>query len=247
MQQEAAKHLPQGYGYDWTAMSYQELQAAGQEAYAFAFAVVFSYLFLAALYESWTLPLSVVLPVVFALLGGLVALMVRGTALDVYAQIGLVLLIGLAAKNAVLIVEFSKYRLERGDVSLEQAGEEGARTRFRPVMMTAMAFIIGVIPLVVATGAGAGARQVDRHHGVRRHDLRGADRHPVRATAVRGLRAAVGADDAAVPAQARTSGGVAWRFPVASRMGLITPKSGQHLWALCRHIANLRRAARASS
>ncbi|HET8996205.1 MAG TPA: multidrug efflux RND transporter permease subunit [Acetobacteraceae bacterium] len=159
MQQVAAQHLPAGYGYDWTAMSFQELQAAGQEAYAFAFAVVFSYLFLAALYESWTLPLSVVLPVVFALLGGLFAILVRGMALDVYAQIGLVLLIGLAAKNAVLIVEFAKYRWERGDVSLEQAGEEGARTRFRPVMMTAMAFIIGVIPLVLASGAGAGARE----------------------------------------------------------------------------------------
>ena len=159
MKQVAAQHLPQGYGYDWTAMSYQELQAAGQEAYAFGFAVIFSYLFLAALYESWTLPLSVVLPVVFAVVGGLFAILARGMALDVYAQIGLVLLIGLAAKNAVLIVEFSKYRYERGDIGLVQAGEEGARTRFRPVMMTAMAFIIGVIPLVLASGAGAGARE----------------------------------------------------------------------------------------
>ncbi len=159
MEAVAAKHLPKGYGYDWTAMSYQELQAAGQEAYAFAFAVVFSYLFLAALYESWTLPLSVVLPVVFGLLGGLFGVLARSMDLNVYAQIGLVLLIGLAAKNAVLIVEFSKYRLDRGGVGLEQAGEEGARTRFRPVMMTATAFIIGVIPLVLATGAGAGARQ----------------------------------------------------------------------------------------
>ena len=159
MQQVAAQHLPAGYGYDWTAMSYQELQSAGQELSAFIFAVVFSYLFLAALYESWTLPLSVILPVAFALFGGLLALVLRGMALDVYGQIGLVLLIGLAAKNAILIVEFAKDRLERGGVDVRAAAEEGARTRYRAVMMTALAFIIGVVPLVLATGAGAGARQ----------------------------------------------------------------------------------------
>jgi multidrug efflux pump subunit AcrB len=139
-------------------MSYQELEAAGQEVSAFLFAVVFSYLFLVALYESWTLPLSVMLPVAFALLGGLLALRLRGIALDVYGQIGLVLLIGLAAKNAILIVEFAKDRLEQGGVTLTEAAEEAARIRYRPVMMTALAFIIGVIPLVIATGAGAGAR-----------------------------------------------------------------------------------------
>src|SRR6185437_10120660 len=135
MQQVAAQHLPKGYGYDWTAMSYQELQSAGQEGYAFAFAIVFSFLFLAALYESWTLPFSVMLPVVFAMLGGLVAVVLRGIALDVYAQIGLVLLIGVAAKNAILIVEFSKDRLQAGGASLAQAAEEGLRIRYRPVMM----------------------------------------------------------------------------------------------------------------
>jgi hydrophobe/amphiphile efflux-1 (HAE1) family protein len=159
MQQVAERHLPQGYGHDWTAMSYQELQSAGQEAYAFIFAIVFSYLFLAALYESWTLPLSVMLPVAFALLGGLLGILVRSMALDVYGQVGLVLLIGLSAKNAILIVEFAKDRLARGDVGARAAAEEGARTRYRPVMMTALAFIVGVIPLVVATGAGAGARR----------------------------------------------------------------------------------------
>jgi multidrug efflux pump subunit AcrB len=112
-----------------------------------------------ALYESWTLPLSVMLPVAFAVVGGTVALLLRNMALDVYGQIGLVLLIGLAAKNAILIVEFAKDRLERGKVGVIQAADEGARTRFRPVMMTALAFIIGVIPLVLATGAGAGGRQ----------------------------------------------------------------------------------------
>jgi multidrug efflux pump len=159
MQQVAEQHLPQGYGYDWTAMSYQELQSAGQESYAFIFAIVFSYLFLAALYESWTLPLSVILPVAFALLGGLLAVLARSMALDVYGQVGLVLLIGLSAKNAILIVEFAKERLVRGGVGAREAAEEAARTRYRPVMMTALAFIVGVTPLVFATGAGAGARR----------------------------------------------------------------------------------------
>ena len=159
MERVAAAHLPDGFGYNWTAMSYQELAAAGQESAAFLFALIFSYLFLVALYESWTLPLSVMLPVAFAMLGGLVALKTRGMALDVYGQIGLVLLIGLAAKNAILIVEFAKDRLERGRATVRQAAEEGARTRYRPVMMTAFAFIFGVLPLVLSTGAGAGARQ----------------------------------------------------------------------------------------
>ena len=121
--------------------------------------MVFSFLFLVALYESWTLPLSVMVPVAFAVLGGLLAIRGRGMALDVYGQIGLVLLIGLAAKNAILIVAFAQERLQRGDVALVDAAEQGARTRYRPVMMTALAFIIGVIPLVLATGAGAGGRQ----------------------------------------------------------------------------------------
>jgi hydrophobe/amphiphile efflux-1 (HAE1) family protein len=159
MDEAAAKHLPKGFGHEWTGMTYQELLAAGQERSAFIFAIVFSFLFLVALYEGWFLPFAVILPVAFALLGGLIALWLRGMPLDVYGQVGLVLLIGLAAKNAILIVEFSKDRLEEGDGTIEAAAEEGARTRYRPVMMTALAFIIGVVPLVIATGAGAGARQ----------------------------------------------------------------------------------------
>jgi multidrug efflux pump len=163
MQQVASQHLPAGFSYDWTAMSYQERQAAGQEVSAFLLAVVFAFLFLVALYESWTLPLSVMLPVAFASLGGLLALTLRRSQLDIYGQIGLVLLIGLAAKNAILIVEFAKDRYEQRqaqrDLTLQSAAEQAAGIRYRPVMMTALAFIVGVIPLVVATGAGAGARQ----------------------------------------------------------------------------------------
>jgi multidrug efflux pump len=159
MEAAAAKHLPQGFGYEWTGMTFQELLAAGQEGTAFIFAIVLSFLFLVALYEGWFLPFAVILPVAFALLGGLMALRLRGMPLDVYGQVGLVLLIGLAAKNAILIVEFSKDWLEDTNGTIEAAAEEGARTRYRPVMMTALAFIIGVVPLVIATGAGAGARQ----------------------------------------------------------------------------------------
>jgi multidrug efflux pump subunit AcrA (membrane-fusion protein) len=158
MQQVAAQRLPSGYGYEWTGMTYQELQSAGQECAAFILALVFSYLFLVAQYESWTVPLSVFLPVSTAVLRALAALWLRRTPLDVYGQVGLVMLMGLAAKNAILIAEFARTRVLAGEDPLN-AAEGGARTRYRPVIMTAVAFIIGMLPLVFATAAGAAARR----------------------------------------------------------------------------------------
>ncbi len=149
--------LPEGYGYEWSGLSYQEVRAGGETALVFALALLFAFLFMVAQFESWTLPLAVLLSVPVALLGALVALLVAGNALDIYAQIGLVLLVGLAAKNAILIVEFSRARLDQG-MGIAEAAVAGARARFRAVLMTAFAFILGVVPLLVATGAGAASR-----------------------------------------------------------------------------------------
>lgn len=149
--------IPKGYAIDWSGISLQERKASGQAAYIFIFAMLMVFLLLAALYESWTVPLAVILAIPFGILGALLAIWLLGMTNDVYFQIGLVTLIGLAAKNAILIVEFANQQLAAG-ASLVEASLDAARLRFRPIIMTSMAFILGVVPLVIATGAGAASR-----------------------------------------------------------------------------------------
>ncbi|MCL2348669.1 MAG: efflux RND transporter permease subunit [Planctomycetaceae bacterium] len=151
------EELPKGYMINWTDMSYQEKQNEGQIVFLIVLAVVFAYLFLVAQYESWTMPLSVMLSVVTATLGGMFALFIARMSLDIYCQLGLLMLVGLTAKTAILMVEYCKQMREEG-MSVRDAALAGMRVRFRAVMMTALAFTTGVFPMVVATGAGAGSR-----------------------------------------------------------------------------------------
>ncbi len=157
MEELSGKLLTNQYGYDWTATAYQEIKAGGMAPYIFTLALVFAFLFLAAQYESWVMPLMVMLAVPLAILGALVAQHLRGIANDVYCQIGLVMLIGLASKNAILIVEFARELREQG-MSIVDSAVNASRERLRPILMTAFAFILGVVPMVVATGAGAASR-----------------------------------------------------------------------------------------
>jgi HAE1 family hydrophobic/amphiphilic exporter-1/multidrug efflux pump len=149
--------IPQGLEIDWSGISYQERQVGAQSVLAFGFGLLMVFLVLAAQYESWTVPFAVILAVPFGVFGALLAVWLSSMANDIYFQIGLVTLIGLAAKNAILIVEFANQRYEHG-LSLFDAAMEAARLRFRPIIMTSMAFILGVVPLVIASGAGAASR-----------------------------------------------------------------------------------------
>jgi hydrophobe/amphiphile efflux-1 (HAE1) family protein len=158
MEKLAKENLPEGYAYQWTELAYQEKQAGDTALFVFAASVVFVFLLLAAQYESWGLPLAVILIVPMCLLAAVSGLMLRGMDVNILGQIGFVVLIALAAKNAILIVEFARQNEEQGEDRF-QAATEAARVRLRPILMTALAFILGVVPLVIATGAGAEMRQ----------------------------------------------------------------------------------------
>jgi HAE1 family hydrophobic/amphiphilic exporter-1 len=151
------RELPLGVGYDWQGLSYQERMASSQAPLLYAFSIFVIFLCLAALYESWPIPISILLALPLGVIGGVIASSARGLPNDVYFQIGLLTTLGLTTKNAILIVQFAKAGVEQG-MGLIEATLEGARLRFRPIVMTSLAFGFGVLPLAVATGAGAGAQ-----------------------------------------------------------------------------------------
>jgi multidrug efflux pump subunit AcrB len=158
MEQISATKLPSGFGFEWTEIALQEKLAGNTALLAFGLAVVFVFLLLAALYESWLLPLAVILIVPMCILAAMLGANLRGLDRNILVEIGLVVLVGLAAKNAILIVEFAKQAEERG-ASRYEAAVDAAKTRLRPILMTSLAFILGVVPLVFASGAGAEMRQ----------------------------------------------------------------------------------------
>ncbi|GAB3273140.1 efflux RND transporter permease subunit [Parahaliea aestuarii] len=157
--EDLAERLPAGYRIEWTGLAYQEREAGQTGTIAFAMALIFVYLFLVAQYESWSIPAAIILVVPMAIGGAILALLLTGHALNLYAQVGLVLLIGMAAKNAILIVEFARHRREAEGEGIREAAREAGRLRFRAVCMTAISFILGILPLVFASGAGSAGQQ----------------------------------------------------------------------------------------
>ena len=155
--EEIVSKLPKGIGFDWTGISYQERMATAQTGLLYTFSIIVIFLCLAALYESWTVPISVMLALPLGVIGGVVASSLRGLPNDVYFQIGLLTVLGLTTKNAILIVQFAMAKVEEG-MGLIEATLEGAKLRLRPIVMTSLAFGFGVLPLAMATGAGAGAQ-----------------------------------------------------------------------------------------
>jgi HAE1 family hydrophobic/amphiphilic exporter-1/multidrug efflux pump len=158
VEQVASEILPDGFTMAWSGEAYQQQKDAGTSAPALIFGVIMVFLILAAQYEKWSLPLAVIISLPIAITGALALVFIRGMPNDIYFQIGLVVLIGLASKNAILIVEFAAQQYANGK-SVTEAALEAARLRFRPIVMTSLAFMLGVVPLAFSTGAGAAARQ----------------------------------------------------------------------------------------
>ena len=158
MEELVRTELSNDYDYAWSGTAYQQLQTTGASTLAFAMGLIMVFLILAAQYEKWSLPFAVVLAIPFAVFGALLFILIRGLANDVYFQIALVMLIGLAAKNAILIVEFAIEQYEKHGKTLVEAAAEAARLRFRPILMTSLAFVFGVLPLAISSGAGSASR-----------------------------------------------------------------------------------------